>query len=198
MRWSARYTSSPTVLTGGFAIADLSGDGVPEIVFATYATAAGQSHLIALHADGREAARVPLPGRGAMAVPTVADLDGDGTLEIVVNLKDGGEAGGVRVYTVPGSTGNCLPWPTGRANLRRRSAKSAPPSSPVRARLRTASMAVLQAPARMLASAMSTAIPPESRMKKRSRRLIFPRSCAAPRRASAFGARSRASKRGVG
>ena len=55
--------------------------------------------------------------RGAMAVPTVADVDGDGQLEIVVSLKDGEDrARMVLVYTVAGSADNCLLWPTGRGN----------------------------------------------------------------------------------
>jgi hypothetical protein len=118
-RWSYTYTTDATVLTGGVAIADLSGDGVPEIVFATYSTGTGKSALIVLDAGGNEQQKVALPGRGAMAVPTVADVDGDGTLEILVSLKDGGAGGSVLVYTVAGSAPNCLPWPTGRANLLR-------------------------------------------------------------------------------
>ena len=44
----------------------------------------------------------------------------DGELEIVVSLKDGVDAERqVFVYSVPGSGTQCLPWPTGRANLRR-------------------------------------------------------------------------------
>jgi hypothetical protein len=115
-RWSYPYTTEPTVLTAGAAIADLTGDGVPEIVFATYATEAGKSALIVLDAGGVERARVALPGRGAMAVPTVADVDGDGALEVVVSLKDGDASGSVLVFSAVGSSTNCLPWPTGRAN----------------------------------------------------------------------------------
>lgn len=116
-RWAYPYTTEPTVLTAGPAIADLTGDGVPEILFATYATQAGKSALVVLDAAGVERARVPLPGRGAMAVPTVADVDRDGTLEVLVSLKDGDPAAGsVLVFSVPGSSPNCLPWPTGRAN----------------------------------------------------------------------------------
>jgi hypothetical protein len=116
-RWTYIYTADPTVLTAGAAIADLSGDGVPEILFATYSTQADRSALIVLDAAGAERARVALPGRGAMAVPTVADVDRDGTLEVLVSLKDGDASGGsVLVFSVPGSSPNCLPWPTGRAN----------------------------------------------------------------------------------
>jgi len=61
--------------------------------------------------------QIPLPDRGAMPVPTVADVDGDGTLEIVVSLKDGVDRERqVLVYSVPGSGTKCLPWPTGRGN----------------------------------------------------------------------------------
>ena len=119
-RWSYGYTTDAAVLTGGVAIADLSGDGAPEIVFATYSTGANKSALVILDAGGNLQQRVMLSGRGAMAVPTIADVDGDGTLEILLSMKDGGGAGGsVQVLTVPGSSPNCLPWPTGRGNLLR-------------------------------------------------------------------------------
>jgi hypothetical protein len=119
-RWSYAYTTADNVLTGGVAIADLSGDGVPEIVFATYSPANDRSALFILDAAGNLQHRLPLPGRGAMPVPTVADVDGDGTLEIVVSLKDGEDRmRSVLVYRVPGSATNCMPWPTGRGNLLR-------------------------------------------------------------------------------
>jgi hypothetical protein len=47
--------------------------------------------------------------------PSVADVDGDGTLEIVLLTFDHG----VDVFNVPGSGSKCLPWPTGRGNLLR-------------------------------------------------------------------------------
>ena len=73
--------------------------------------------------DGSELHDIPLPdpghngnGNGAPAAPTVADLDGDGTLEIFVQTFDHG----MDVFTVPGSTDNCIHWGTARGgNLRR-------------------------------------------------------------------------------
>ncbi|MEZ4393276.1 MAG: VCBS repeat-containing protein, partial [Polyangiales bacterium] len=118
LRWRFEYTAAADVLTAGVAVADLSGDGVPEVIFATYSPRAGASALYVVGADGALQHRVALPGRGAMSVPTVADLDGDGSLEIVVALKDEGPES-AWVLTVPGSHGACLPWPTGRANLLR-------------------------------------------------------------------------------
>ncbi|HEY3494148.1 MAG TPA: VCBS repeat-containing protein, partial [Polyangiaceae bacterium] len=118
--WSREFTTRAGVLTGGVVVADLSGDGRPEIVFNTYGTDEGEGELIVLASNGDVLHRVPLPERGAMPVPTIADVDGDGTLEIVVSLKDGVDRERqVLVYGVPGSADNCLLWPTGRGNLLR-------------------------------------------------------------------------------
>lgn len=118
--WTYRYTDDPQVLTGGVVITDLSADGSPEIVFNTYSTDADKSHLVILDANGDERHRIALPERGAMPVPTIADVDDNGTLEIVVSLKDGVDhERQVLVYSVATSQTNCMPWPTGRANLMR-------------------------------------------------------------------------------
>lgn len=118
--WSHAYTDDARVLTGGVAIADLSADGIPEVVLATYSPDPDKGELVILDAAGAQQHALPLPGRGAMPVPTIADASGDGQLEIAVSLKDGEDrARQVLVYTVPGSAENCLPWPTGRGNLRR-------------------------------------------------------------------------------
>jgi hypothetical protein len=55
-----------------------------------------------------------------MPVPTIADADADGDLDIVVSLKDAVDMErSVLVYEVPGSSGNCLAWPTARGSDRR-------------------------------------------------------------------------------
>ncbi|HTM19919.1 MAG TPA: VCBS repeat-containing protein [Kofleriaceae bacterium] len=101
--WAHTYTTDDQVLTGGVALADLSGDGVPEVVFATYSPDPDKGQLVILSSAGVEEWAIPLPDRGAMPVPTVADADGDGALDIVVSLK-GGEDGQPQalVYRVPG------------------------------------------------------------------------------------------------
>lgn len=107
----ARFASEPV-------IGDLNGDNRPEILFATYETAAGKGALIVLDADGKLLFRTTLAGRGAMAAPTLANVDGDAELEILINLKDGAE--GIEIYDLPGSNqADLLPWPTGRGNFLR-------------------------------------------------------------------------------
>jgi len=51
-------------------------------------------------------------GKGAPAAPTTMDLNGDGTVEIVVQTF----GVGCFVFTVPDSAENQLLWPTGRGN----------------------------------------------------------------------------------
>jgi hypothetical protein len=116
--WARAYTTAADVWTSGVAVGDLSGDGSPELVLATYGPAGGD--LIVLDAGGNILHRLPLGGRGAMPVPTIADADGDGDLDLVVSLKDAEDRKrSVLVYEVPGSSANCLLWPTARGNLRR-------------------------------------------------------------------------------
>jgi hypothetical protein len=119
--WSVTYTTSDRELTSGVVIADLSQDGVPEIVFTTYTPdMGGGGRLIILGANGAMHQTVMLPGRGAMPVPTIADIDHDHQLEIIVSLKDGEDrVRQVLVYTVPGSGDQCLLWPTGRRDYLR-------------------------------------------------------------------------------
>jgi hypothetical protein len=118
--WTYTYTLDPNVLTGGVVVGDLSGDGKPEVVFNTYTIDDGKGALVILDAGGNLQHKLDLPRRGAMPVPTLADVDGDGTVDIVVSLKDAEDkVESVRVYRVPGSSTNCLLWPTGRGNLMR-------------------------------------------------------------------------------
>ncbi len=118
--WNFAYSDDDRVLTGGVAVADLSSDGRPELVFATYSPDKDKSHLFILGAGGNELHKIPLPNRGSMAMPTIADVDGDGVLEISLAMKAGeDEQPQLLIYSVPGSGEACLLWPTGRGNLLR-------------------------------------------------------------------------------
>ena len=102
--------------------ADLNKDGTPELIFGTYALHRNAGRLIVLSAHGKQLSVTRLRhqaydgnGIGVAAAPSIGDLTGNGTLEIVLTTIDHG----VDVYTVPGSGTGCLPWPTGRGNLLR-------------------------------------------------------------------------------
>ena len=109
-------------------VADLNQDQIPELVLTTYGDPDGlapnQAHgyLMILDRDGNVVHDIVLPqqgtngnGKGAPAAPTVMDLNGDGTLEIIVQTF----GVGCFVYSVPGSAENLLLWPTGRGNYLR-------------------------------------------------------------------------------
>ncbi len=102
--------------------ADLNRDGRSELVFGTYGAAPRSGRLLVLSATGRKLHDVRLRNQGSNgngigipAAPSIADLDGDRRLEIVVTTFDHG----IDVYRVPRSRTNRLPWPTGRGNLLR-------------------------------------------------------------------------------
>ncbi len=122
--WRYDYSRGKDLLYASeVVVADLSGDGRPELIFGTFGEDDGDGHLVVLSAAGKKLHDIALPGQngdsgngiGAAAAPTVADLDGDGTLEILVLTIDHG----LDVFTVPGSSENCMLWTTGRGSYLR-------------------------------------------------------------------------------
>jgi len=112
-----RFASEPLVV-------DLGGDGRAEVILAswvqkgTYAT--GKLHI--LDYLGRPLHELALPPafggedwNGALATPTLADLDGDPDLELVLNTAHSG----IVAYDLPGSAGARLIWATGRGSYLR-------------------------------------------------------------------------------
>ena len=103
-------------------VADLNKDGTPELVFGTYSLDTNGGHIIVLANTGKLLFDVELPnqgtngnGIGIPSAPTLADLDGDGQLEILVQTFEHG----IDVFTVPGSGKACMLWPNSRGNLLR-------------------------------------------------------------------------------
>ena len=109
-------------------MADLNQDSEPELVLTTYgdpdnlAPGIPHGYLMILDKAGNVLHDLELPeqgtdgnGKGAPAAPTLMDLNGDGTLEIIVQTF----GAGCFIYTVPGSAENLLLWPTGRGNYLR-------------------------------------------------------------------------------
>jgi hypothetical protein len=118
--WRYNYThGKPVMYASEPTAADLNQDGSPEVIFTTYGDpqTSDSGRLVILAADGSRLHDFTLPdpgrngnGNGAPAAPTVADLDGDGQLEILVQTFDHG----LDIFTVPGSGGDCLLWTTAR------------------------------------------------------------------------------------
>ncbi len=126
--WSYGFGHGGSSYTGASEplIADLNGDGVPEVLFTTFSSGEPRepdipAHIIILNNRGELLHKVPLFGRGSMAAPTLDDLDGDGVLELIISLKDtlGSGEGGVQIWTIPSAHSNCLIWPTGRGHYLR-------------------------------------------------------------------------------
>jgi hypothetical protein len=127
--WSYTFATSGTPYVGAseVLIVDLDGDGSPEVLFTTYSSGEPRmpdtpAHLVVLSAAGQLLHQIEIFGRGSMAAPAVADLDGDGQLELVISLKDtlGGGDGGVQIWDLPGASDNCVLWGTGRGDWLRR------------------------------------------------------------------------------
>jgi hypothetical protein len=103
-------------------VADLNKDGIPEVIFGVYGLTTDAGRLVVLDNTGKLLFDVTLPGQGmngngigTPSAPTVADLDGDGQLEILVQTFDHG----IDVFKVPGSGTGCMLWPTARGGLLR-------------------------------------------------------------------------------
>ena len=99
------YDGSTMEYAGAPAVHDLNGDGVPEVIFTTYTQKQGTKRGSLYIADnkGNILQKVELPAaidtantvpNGCMSTPVIADVDGDGKVEIVLHTH----LSGVTVY----------------------------------------------------------------------------------------------------
>ncbi len=110
------------------AVVDLDNDGKAEVIFTTWtqkgSNAGGQ--LIILNADGTLLSKTDLPSDttgsehwdGAMAAPTVANIDSDSDLEVVLGTAHMG----LVAYDLPNSSNARVLWGTGRGSYLRNGA----------------------------------------------------------------------------
>jgi hypothetical protein len=112
-----RFASEPVV-------ADLDNDGQPEVLFGSWVQKGsgrtGKLHI--LDTQGNMLHEVDLPAafnsanwNGALAAPTLANIDGDPDLEIVLNTANSGFV----AYDLPGTANARILWGTGRGNFQR-------------------------------------------------------------------------------
>jgi hypothetical protein len=112
---------APKTFASEVVAADITGNRRPELIFGTYGLAPNSGRLVVLSARGKRLYDLRLRhqgrngnGIGIPAAPSVADIDRDGRLEIVVATFDHG----IDVYRAS-KRSKRAPWPTGRGNLLR-------------------------------------------------------------------------------
>jgi len=112
-----RFASEPT-------IADLDADGHAEVVFASWVEKGSNQtgYLHILDYLGNPLQVVSLPDalgnpdwNGALAAPTLANIDADPDIEVILNTAHSG----LVAYDLPGTSQARLIWPTGRGNYQR-------------------------------------------------------------------------------
>jgi hypothetical protein len=115
-----RFASEPLV-------ADLDDDGLAEVIFTSWtqkgSNRSGKLHI--LSALGQVLFEVDLPlgsganWDGAMAAPTLANIDTDPNLEVVINTAHSG----VVAYDLPGTESARILWGTGRGDFTRKASR---------------------------------------------------------------------------
>jgi hypothetical protein len=109
-----RFASEPVV-------ADLNSDGKAEVIFTSWiekgSAKTGQLHI--LNYLGEPLHEIDLPPahsgdwNGALAAPTLANIDADSDLEVVLNTAHSG----LVAYDLPGTAGANIMWGTGRGSF---------------------------------------------------------------------------------
>ncbi len=126
-----------TWVDGSVAIADVSGDSLPDIIATTNGLLDDRGHVVAFDWRGNMAANFPLFANAEddfssfECSPTVVDVDRDGDTEIFV----GDHEGKVYAWDTPGRVSEHATWPTfkyGPHRTGRRESEPMPPSSGTR------------------------------------------------------------------
>jgi uncharacterized repeat protein (TIGR01451 family) len=118
------YTSGPYRFTSEPVVADLNDDGKAEVIFTTWVQKGSglSGQLVILDYLGNLLQAVDLPPgyggadwNGAMAAPTLANIDSDPDLEVVIETAHSG----LVAYDLPGTAQARILWGTGRGSYLR-------------------------------------------------------------------------------
>lgn len=120
----AVHTGGPYRFASEPVVADLDDDGRPEVIFASWVQKhtglTGKLHI--LDYLGNKLWEVDLPAaygspdwNGALAAPTLANIDADADLEVVLNTSHSG----IVAYDLPGTADARVLWGTGRGSYQR-------------------------------------------------------------------------------
>jgi uncharacterized repeat protein (TIGR01451 family) len=114
-------------------VADLDNDGHAEVIFGTWPRNGGRrvGRIVVASWQGQLLQQIALPApvatdanawNGVLGAPTLANIDADADLELVV----GTVSSGIVAYDLPGSAGARVLWGTGRGSFLRTGAQSPP------------------------------------------------------------------------
>jgi uncharacterized repeat protein (TIGR01451 family) len=112
-----RFASEP-------AVADLDNDGFAEVIFTSWPQSennyVGKLHILNYQGDVLHEMNLPAPSGGAnwngsLPAPTLANIDADANLELVLNTVHSG----IVAYDLPGTADAQILWGTGRGNYQR-------------------------------------------------------------------------------
>ncbi len=111
------FSTSVLACCGGFSaviVADVNGDGSPEVIGSHDDDLAGTLSVISATGTLNTALTRPVPSisPGSESSPAVADLDGDGLLELATIDANGK----MFVWDMPGTANTRLPWPMFQQN----------------------------------------------------------------------------------
>lgn len=132
--WQYNFAQGHRLFASEPVIGDVTGDGQVDILFGTYSPDGSddnQARLHGLNASGQPLAGFPLTlgseggasKKGVRAAPTLADIDGDCDVEILV----GSQAGVLYVWDLPAPYyPSLMPWPTARHDFQRTGFVEAP------------------------------------------------------------------------
>jgi uncharacterized repeat protein (TIGR01451 family) len=118
------YTSGPYRFASEPVVADLNDDGKAEVIFTTWVQKGSglTGQLVILDYLGNLLQAVDLPPgygganwNGAMAAPTLANIDSDPDLEVVIETAHSG----LVAYDLPGTANARILWGTGRGSYLR-------------------------------------------------------------------------------